>query len=216
MTTEHSNKATGAPGGDAVHQSDDEDASAPRYRPGEREQLVCSSCGTGVPEGRRSCPVCHRGVYRTCFCGWQLPATAEVCPNCDADWSQSTRVARKSKSHKAKTRSAIRYAVIGALGAVLLAFLAHWIISALARVAADGTSVPSGVGQRISLAAEGLVRLAGSIGTFFARNAETMLLVAGIMLAGAIAGIGIYMVQRRSRSGHTSRTSRRVRRKRRK
>jgi hypothetical protein len=160
--------------------------------------------------------VCHRGVYRTCFCGWQLPATAEVCPNCDADWSQSTRVARKSKSHKAKTRSAIRYAAIGALGAVLLSLFVYWLISALARVAAGSTGVPSGVGQRLSLAAEGLVRVAGSIGAFFARNAGTMLLVAGIMAIGAIAGIVIYMVRRRSRPGHTSRTSRRVRRKRRK
>ena len=179
--------------------------------------LTCASCGADVPEGARSCPVCHRGVYRTCFCGWQLPATEAACPNCGADWSQSARVARKTKSSSARTRNVLRYAGLGALSAIVVALVVQVVLNGLASVATgDQDTIPTGLWERLDLALGGIAELLSRAGAFFVRHGGTILLILGIMLVGALAGVGAYMLQRGSAGHHTSRTSRRVRRKRRK
>lgn len=198
---------------DARHRQVDGDGRG-RERPG---GLVCASCATEVPEGARSCPVCHRGVYRSCFCGWQLPATEAACPNCGADWSQSARVARRAKSRSAKNRTVLRYAVLGALSAMVVALVFHVAVIVFAGIAANEQGgVPSGFGERLDLALGGLARLLGQIGGFFVRHSGTLVVVLGIMVVGALAGVAVYVLQRRGTGHHTSRTSRRVRRKRRK
>lgn len=181
------------------------------------EPVVCPSCGSEVPEGARSCPVCHRGVYRTCFCGWQLPANERTCPNCGADWSQSTRVARKTKSRAAKNRTIIRYAGLGALIAVAAALVVHMMLTGLAMLAADGQqTVPGGFGERVGLAARGVARVVGRAWAALARHGDTILLIVAVMAVGAIGGVAVYMLQKGNTSRHPGRTTRRVRRKRRK
>jgi hypothetical protein len=129
-------------------------------------------------------------------------------------------VARKSKSRSAKTRSILRYAGLGALAAMVLAGIIHIVLTGFARLATDGEAVmPSRLGERLELALGGVAELLGRAGSFFMRHGMTILIILGIMLVGALAGVGAYMLQRGSGSHHTSRTSRtsrRVRRKRRK
>jgi len=180
------------------------------------DRLICSTCGTAVPEGARSCPVCHRGVFRTCFCGWHLPANQRVCPNCGADWSQSARVARKSRSRTPSTRKLIRHALLGALAAAAAMILVLVIMTGFAKLGmSSGEEVPSAVGDRLALAAAGAMRLARLTGAFLVRYGPAILSVIGIMIVGAGAGVVVYLRKDGHRESHTSRTSRRVRRKRR-
>ncbi|MBD3293693.1 MAG: hypothetical protein GF393_12270 [Armatimonadia bacterium] len=111
----------------------------------------------------------------------------------------------------------LRYAGIGALTAIAVALIVHIVLTGFARMATDGhQAVPSGLGERLELAIGGVAQLVGRLGAFFVRYGGTMLTIVGIMLVGALAGIGAYMFQRDRGNHHTSRTSRRVRRKRRK
>ncbi|MGI5820085.1 MAG: zinc-ribbon domain-containing protein [Armatimonadota bacterium] len=178
--------------------------------------LICHNCGAEVPEGVRSCPVCRRGAYRRCFCGWQIPVNEPTCSNCGADWSQSARVARKTKSSAARRRELLRYAGFGAAAAVVLAILAYGLVTTFATLAVDRhESMPSQIGERLGLAASGVGELLARFGGFLARHGQTLLLILGVMVVGAAAGVAAYMMQRKNRGRHSSRTSRRVRRKRR-
>jgi len=198
------------------HRRDDSGHHAEERGNGLEDRLICATCGTAVPEGARSCPVCHRGVFRTCFCGWHLPANQRSCPNCGADWSQSARVARKSRSRTPNTRKLVRYALIGALAAAAAMILVLVVMTGFARLGMSaGEEVPGAVGDRLALAAAGAARLARLIWAFFVRYGAAILSVIGIMIVGAGAGIVVYLRRGGRREPHTSRTSRRVRRKRR-
>lgn len=180
------------------------------------EQLVCTTCGAVVPEGSRSCPVCHRGVYRTCFCGWQLPANRRLCPNCGADWSQSARVARKSRSRTPRTRKLVRHALLGALVAAAATIVVIALLTVLARLGmGDETEMPIAVGDRLALAVAGVGRLLRLVGAFLARYGPAILSVIGIMIVGAVVGVFAYLRKNGHHEQRTSRTSRRVRRTRR-
>ncbi|MFW5866732.1 MAG: hypothetical protein ACOCX2_02880 [Armatimonadota bacterium] len=180
------------------------------------EQLRCSNCGTQVPEGARSCPVCRHGVFRTCFCGRRLPAGQAECPDCGADWSQAKRVTRKSRSRAPKTREALRSALLGSLIALAVAFFLYALASGFAALAVDDTgAVPTSIGERIGFAREGIGRLTARVGAFFARHWQTFLVIAGIMALGAAVGAATYVLQRGRRREQSKRTSRRVHRKRR-
>ena len=183
------------------------------------EELFCPSCGAEVPEGARSCPVCYKGVYRTCFCGCQLPANERICPNCGADWSQSARVARKSRSRTPRTRKLFRYAAVGALVAIAAALVVFGLLTGLAKLAApEAGGMPTGLAERVALALSGIASLFGRIGAFFVRYGRLMLSILAIVLVGALAGVGVYIWRLKNhghRNNHTSRTTRRVRRKKR-
>lgn len=180
------------------------------------ERLHCANCGAVVPEGARSCPVCRHGVYRTCYCGWRLPAGQARCPNCGADWSQAKRVARKSKSRTPRVKGAIRSALLGALIAALGALLLYALVTGLASMAvADEQPIPTGIGARLDMAAQGIGSFLGRIGAFFVEYGATIALVVGIMAVGAAAGVAVYVLRRGHHRDHSKRTSRRVRRKRR-
>lgn len=180
------------------------------------DRLTCPTCGTQAPDGARSCPVCHRGLYRTCFCGWRLPANQRTCPNCGADWSQSARVARKSRSRTLKGRKVIRYAALGALTAAAAAVVIHLLLEGLARLAVnDAGAVPGGAAERLMLAAAGLASVARRAMALLVRHGQAIVTIIGIMVVGAGAGIALYLRKIGHHGKAKSRTSRRVRRKRR-
>ncbi len=179
--------------------------------------LRCPTCGSEVPEGGRSCPVCRRGMYRTCFCGWQLPVTERECSNCGADWSQSARVARKSKSRSRRTRDAVRYAVVGAVAAVVAALVIHLVLGGFAALALEGQAAPPrGIGERVRLALSGIATLMEQAWAAVVSYGATVILIVGIMAVGAAAGMAVYAVRRGSLGSRNRSSSRRVRRKRRK
>ncbi len=181
---------------------------------GEGESITCAHCGALVEADQRSCPQCGHAVYRTCFCGWRIPATQAVCPNCGADWSQSMRVARKSRSRTPRRKRMLRHAAIGAGAALLLAFIAYALITALAATATD-SNLPQSILDRVALAGQGLGRIAAGTWAAIARHAGTVASVLAIAALGAAVGVGLYIFKLSSR-GHRSRHStRRMVRKRR-
>ena len=162
---------------------------------GRNEPVTCSTCGTAVPEGAKVCPTCHRSVYRTCYCGHELPANQATCPNCGADWSQSARVARKRHSHSSDRQTLLKYSLMGAGVAIGVAILVFTIIAAFAQLGArvEGADLPATFGARVALAAAGIGRVFGQIGAFFARNALVMLGALGVLVLGAGAGAVYYL-----------------------
>lgn len=178
------------------------------------EHITCAHCGALVAAGERSCPQCGRGVYRTCFCGWRIPATQAMCPNCGADWSQSMRVARKSRSRTPRKRTGLRHAAIGAAAALALAFVVYVVVTGLAATAAVG-DVPPGLLDRLGLAAQGLGRLAAGIWAAIARYAGAIGAVLAIAALGALIGVAWYALRLRSHGRHSRQSTRRLRRKRR-
>lgn len=216
MADSESRTATGtgrADGGASPARGESGEASAERAV---TNGLHCSTCGADVPPGVRSCPVCRRGVYRTCFCGWRLPADEATCPSCGADWSQSVRVSRKSRSRKPRKSGMLRAAALGALAAAVAALVIHVTLWGFARLAVnDQQAVPVDFIDRIRLALSGIAGLIGRAGAYVAAHAQTIALAAGILVLGAVAGIVVHRLRRGHRRGHSSRTSRRVRRRRR-
>ena len=47
------------------------------------DPIICYSCETELPEGRRHCPGCGRSQLRTCYCGEDIPVTLMTCPHCE-------------------------------------------------------------------------------------------------------------------------------------
>lgn len=187
--------------------------------PGDRKsaagELTCGNCGTRARAGARVCAECAHGLYRTCYCGWELPASERTCPNCGADWSQSMRVARRSRSHKPRKAEAIRYALFGvawAVGGTVVLYLLATLFALAAPAAATG--LPLGLVDRLVLAGQGIAYLVVSAATGLARNLAVIsggLLVVAI---GALGGLAAYLLRvRRGRSGRWG--MRRVQRKRR-
>lgn len=181
------------------------------------EELTCPTCGTTVPEGSRSCPVCHRGVLRTCFCGWQLPANERICPNCGADWSQSKRVARKSRSRTPRRSGILRYALIGSVSGLAAVVVAYALITGFALLGTEGgRDLPVALGSRMALAIEGAARLMHFAGRVLLRYVVPVLLLLLILGVGAAAGVGVYLLKVRAPRKPSRRPARRERRKRRK
>jgi len=178
------------------------------------EHITCAHCGAQVAEGQRSCPECGRGVYRTCFCGWRIPVNQAICPNCNADWSQSMRVARKSRSRTPRRRTALRHAAIGAVTALAVTVVAYVVVTWLATRAAGGEP-PSGPLSRMELAAEGLRGLAAGVWAAIVRHAGAVASVLAIAALGALIGVGVYALRLGSRNRSSRQSTRRLRRKRR-
>jgi len=180
-------------------------------------ESTCGSCGTQAEAGARVCAECGHGLYRTCFCGWELPATERTCPNCGADWSQSMRVARRSRTHRPRKSEALRYALLGvawALGGTVVLYLLATLFALAAPAAATG--LPGGLIERLVLAGQGIAHLAGSAAAGLVRNLAVISGGLLVVAVGALGGLVAYLVtvgkgRRRSGGGGV----RRVHRKRR-
>jgi len=185
----------------------------------EQETVTCFSCGATVPAGAKSCPICHRAVYRTCFCGWEMRADEAICPNCGADWSQSMRVARKktrSRSSSGVRRKLLRFALIGAVVATGLAGIAWIVISSLAYLGmTEHAPLPNGMGDRMGLALIGIARAARCAGRWAWTHLPLLLTLLGILVAGALGGVLAYFVNARSRHRRSGRSSQVLRRRKR-
>lgn len=179
-------------------------------------EVVCPSCGAGVAPGARSCRICHRGVYRTCYCGWQLPASEADCPNCGADWSQSMRVARKSRSRTPRRGRIAKYALTGAILTLFAGVFGHIIVTGLAIAAlGEGESLPAEIGPRLSLAAVGVAQLVTSGVAALSRYATVAVTAIALLAVGAAGGVVVYLIRLRMFSSTSRNSSRSVRRKRR-
>ncbi len=178
------------------------------------EHIICAHCGALVAEGQSSCPECGRGVYRTCFCGWRIPVTQAICPNCNANWSQSMRVARKSRSRTPRRRTALRHAATGAVAALVVASVLYVVVMWLASTAAGGEP-PSGPLSRMGLAAQGLRELAAGVWAAIVRYAGAVASVLAIAALGALIGVGVYALRLGDRHRGAGHGTRRLRRKRR-
>ncbi len=159
-----------------------------------QQPATCYACGAEVPAGETRCPVCGRRQVRQCYCGALIPVTASRCPECGADWSQSVRVRRKSRSRQLRPLTAARYAGMGALVALLVAGLAHVLVTALAATALGAEeAMPKGVAARVGLA---LAALGGGIGRaidLVASHAAALLAGLLVMAVGAAAGVVYYL-----------------------
>ncbi len=138
-----------------------------------------------------------------------------VCPNCGADWSQSMRVARKSRSRTPDVRKIMRHAAKGALVALVLSALAYVLVNALASAAAGGERLPPGFGARLGLVVDGVVGLLGAVGATIVRHARLILTVLLVVAVGAIGGVLFYALNLGRLARRSSDSSRRARRKRR-
>lgn len=80
------------------------------------EEAFCYCCQVPLGTETYVCLACGHRQYRTCYCGEKLRPDLAVCPVCEADWSESSRVKskRKSRSH-GSVRGLIRSAVTGAI-----------------------------------------------------------------------------------------------------
>ncbi len=179
----------------------DGDEGRPQIRPA--EPMNCYSCGTLLPEGRRHCPACGRSLFRTCYCGSDIPVTSMTCPNCGADWSQSARVRRKkTHGHTIRTTQLAGYALAGAVVAALTASVIEMVITAMAyRSLEEGTIMPTSLFERLVLAAQTV--LSGIAGTwgFLTAHATSLLGFFAVLLLGAAAGTIYYITTvRHSRS----------------
>lgn len=160
----------------------------------EQQARTCYACGAEVPAGERRCPVCGRRQVRECFCGARIPVTVIRCPECGADWSQSVRVRRKSRSRQIRPQTAAKYAALGALAALLVAGLVQVLVTVLAAAAlAPGEAMPKGLAAKMGLAVAAvggcLSRMADLIGSYMATLGIGLL----VMALGAAAGVVYYL-----------------------
>ena len=92
-------------------------SSAPKLiREHEEEEAVCYLCQAPLGEDASVCTACGHRQYRVCYCGAHIRPDLATCPHCQADWSESTRVKARRKSHThGSVRGLIRSSVTGAL-----------------------------------------------------------------------------------------------------
>lgn len=174
-------------------------------------------CDAQVPIDAKRCPECGRSLYRTCFCGKSLAVDERTCPNCGADWSQSMRVARRvrrARSRTPKARRAARYALIGALTALVLSGLSYVVITMLAATATNG-NVPAGLVERTEVAFQWLAAEAAAAVALVRRHMGLILTILAIAGVGAGAGLLMYFTKLGHGIIRSRRSSRGVRRKRR-
>lgn len=190
-----------------LHSGNDDTAVAPESAPA---GVICGSCGAQAKPGARVCPQCGHSLYRTCFCGWELPASARTCPNCGADWSQSMRAARRSRSRRPRKREALQYALLGAAWAVGGLVVLYLLATLFALAAPHEGSIPVGLPERLVLAGQGIARLVGIAVAAVARNASLILGGILVLLVGALGGLLTYLVRVNGRR-RSDRRRRRVR-----
>lgn len=186
-----------------------EEAAGAQFGP-DGEPIICYSCGTELPEGRRHCPGCGRSQFRTCYCGSSIPVTSITCPYCGADWSQSARVRkRKSRSHKTRPGQVASYALAGALAAFFLAALLNAIVSSLARRSlGPGEAMPAHPVERLVLAAQTMLTILGRAWEFAATHGGSLLGFFLVLVVGAAAGVLYYLAKNASRHGDHARSRR--------
>ncbi|MGC9317973.1 MAG: zinc ribbon domain-containing protein [Armatimonadota bacterium] len=179
---------------------------------------ACLRCGARVPPESTSCPNCGGPVHRICTCGWHLPSGENTCPNCGATYPRNVRQKRKSRSRTIRRKRALRYALGGAVVALIAAAAIHLLITSLALVAVeDRAALPSDLVSRVGLAADGLAQMVGNAAHRIGRYLRPLLTVLGVMAIGAAGGVAYYVLslRLRSRRRSNSSSSRKVRRKRR-
>ena len=155
----------------------------------------CYRCGEPIEAGEEHCPHCGRRLYRICFCGWRIPVNAESCPQCQADWSGTMRVRRKSRRHRFSSRRLGTYALVGAAAALVLAALCGWLVVKLAeRALPEGKGMPAGFAEQMGLARQGAGKLVNTVGERLAGLGAGLGLAALILFVGALVGVLIYLV----------------------
>ncbi|MEA3400721.1 MAG: hypothetical protein U9R79_05680 [Armatimonadota bacterium] len=113
---------------------------------------------------------------------------------------------------------AVRYALGGALVALVAAAVIYLLITGLALVAVeDRGALPSDPASRVGLAVEGLAQMVVNAVQQIGRYLKPLLTVLAVMAVGAAGGLGYYLLSLRFRSRRTRNSSRNrnVRRKRR-
>ncbi len=154
----------------------------------------CHRCDAALALEAQVCPECGQKQYRQCFCGQAVPANLTSCPACGTDWAKATRVRRRSRSDKIKTRVLLRNALLGAFIAVLAAGLLNVIVMALAQRATPEGTVPQALGERLYYAwytlSTAVVKLIGALvgGLGYAFL---------IAVAGALVGVLAYVLPSR-------------------
>jgi len=159
-----------------------------------QQTTTCYACGAEVPAGEKRCPVCRRRQLRQCYCGAWIPVTASRCPECGADWSQSVRVKRKSRSQQIHPRVAARYAAVGALAALLVVGLIQVLVTVLAAVAlSPGEAMPEGLVARMGLALATVGACLSRTVGLIASHMATLGLGLLVMALGAAVGAVYYL-----------------------
>jgi len=163
----------------------------------------------------RVCPVCGRKQTRTCYCGAEIPVTAETCPECGADWSASRRVRRKSKSKRIDWKQLAIFSVTGALLTALVAGGLSAIITALARRSLDqGESLSASFIERLSLALATVHRAVATLGARLTEHGAGAATLLGILVLGAGVGAIVYLFREGFWTRWRHRSSGKIKRKR--
>ncbi len=178
-----------------------DDAGRLEYRPD--EPMHCYNCGTELPDDRRHCPGCGRSLFRTCYCGADIPVTYTTCPNCEANWSQSARVRKKkSKSRTVRPTRMALFALSGAVAAMVIFGVIQALITSVARGSlSPGEAMPASGGERLLLSAQTLLGALGRMGAFMADHSASLLGLLLVIVLGAVGGTIYYVITTKADRG---------------
>lgn len=155
----------------------------------------CYRCHAPIPEGLQHCPKCKRPQYRTCYCGNRIPITAEKCPICGADWRHSHRVTRKSRKRQLNFNKLSKFALVGALTALVVGIMGNMVIKGMAQQSlVENETLPDSYWERLKLAANATGAVLGTLASSIAFVAGGLAPVLLVVLGGAGLGVLIYMI----------------------
>jgi len=158
--------------------------------PGEEpDETVCYLCQAPLGEDTTGCLVCGHRQYRVCYCGAQLRPDLAICPHCDTDWSQSSRVKARRKS---RTHGSIRGLLRSSgTGAITFAAICGTLYLAGGRAAQGmGVEAPANLLVRLWYLGQSVVfnaKLLGGRGLSFLTGGH-MVQFLELLIAGAVFG----------------------------